>query len=83
MRKRFTLQLVVLLLSVCAAAPLVAGDDMRSEQVRFDIGTSDTSIEGTVTGYETVDYLIAAHAGQTMTVSEETYEVPEAVVFGD
>jgi hypothetical protein len=44
---------------------------MRIEQVRFEAGTSGTTIEDTITGYQSVLYKIGAEAGQRMKVRLE------------
>jgi hypothetical protein len=46
-----------------------AAGGSRQEEVRFDAGTSATSIAGQIRGDEGVDYLVRARAGQTLTVS--------------
>ena len=52
-------------------AALVAQDDTRTETVRFDAGTSGTTITDSITGYESVLYTLGAEAGQRMQVSLE------------
>lgn len=47
-------------------------DEMRTEAVQFASGESQTSIKDSIKGYETVDYVLGASAGQTMTVNMET-----------
>ncbi|MEM9105272.1 MAG: hypothetical protein AAGC96_06415 [Pseudomonadota bacterium] len=47
-------------------------DDMRTEQVQFASGENETTIKASIKGYETVDYVLGASAGQTMTVNMET-----------
>ena len=42
---------------------------MRSERVQFTKGASSKTIAGTLKGDATVDYLVSARAGQTMTVN--------------
>lgn len=57
---------------VCGApAALVAQDDTRTKTVRFDAGTSGTTITDSITGYESVLYTLGAEAGQRMQVSLE------------
>lgn len=46
-----------------------ADPDLRTEQVRFDPGTTGTTIRDQVTGRETVAYKLEAEAGQRMRVS--------------
>jgi len=60
------------LVAVCATLPLIgarAAGGLRTEEVRFEAGTSATSITGQIRGDEGVDYLVRARAGQTLTVS--------------
>jgi hypothetical protein len=60
------------LVAVCSTLPLIgarAAGGSRKEEVRFDAGTSATSIAGQIRGDEGVDYLVRARAGQTLTVS--------------
>ncbi len=64
---RFT---VAALLAGCASA--LAADDIRIERVSFDPGGSGITVTGEVSGYEIVDYLVGARAGQTMTVTFDT-----------
>ncbi|MDV5168387.1 hypothetical protein [Photobacterium rosenbergii] len=49
-----------------------ASDDIRSERVQFQPGSNNAVIESSITGYEVVDYLLGARAGQTMNVSLAT-----------
>jgi hypothetical protein len=46
-----------------------AAEDIRTERVRFAPGKTSTVIEGRITGYETVDYVLGARQGQSMNVS--------------
>ena len=41
----------------------------RTEQIRFQKGTSSATRQGVVKGYETMTYLLDVRAGQSMTVS--------------
>lgn len=52
------------------AAPVIATaqDDMRTEQVHFAAGASGTTIDDSITGYESVLYVVGAEAGQRMNV---------------
>lgn len=58
-----------LLTVVCAATELPAQEEIRKEPVRFAPGAYSATIQGVITGRETVDYLLDARAGQTMTVT--------------
>ena len=71
-RRRPTRRHAVALVAACATLPLTgaqAAGGLREQEVRFDAGTSATSISGQIRGDEGVDYLVRAHAGQTLTVS--------------
>ena len=52
--------------------PAIAGRDTRTEQVHFKHGASSSVIEGSITGYEIVDYVLRANKGQHMNVSMAT-----------
>jgi len=49
-----------------------AKDEIRKERVQFKKGTTTATIKGHIKGYETVDYLLGAKAGQHMNVSLAT-----------
>ena len=49
-----------------------AKDEIRKERVLFKEGAVTAVIKGRVKGYETVDYLLGASAGQTMQVALQT-----------
>ena len=50
-------------------APAFAQDDMRTEQVRFPAGATGTTINGQITGRESVLYKLGAEAGQMINIS--------------
>ena len=55
------------------AYPGVAQEEgTRTERIRFEAGTTGSTVDGRITGYETVDYQLGARGGQTMTVSLTT-----------
>ena len=63
-------------LGALALAGLMAGaaaaaDAVRQERVQFAPGASEATVQGGVAGYDSVEYQVAAAAGQTMTVSIE------------
>ena len=62
----FSLVAAVLLASTALA------DDIRTERVEFHKGANSATVEGTIKGYETVDYLLGARKGQSMNVSLST-----------
>ena len=49
-----------------------AADEIRSERVRFAPGATSAVVEGSITGYESVDYLLRISAGQSLNVSMAT-----------
>jgi hypothetical protein len=53
------------------AADAQAGD-VHSERVHFKKGASEAQIEGHLQGYETLDYVLGARAGQEMVVTLHT-----------
>jgi hypothetical protein len=50
----------------------VAESDIRTERVKFKAGANSAVVEASITGYETVDYLLGGHKGQYMNVSMAT-----------
>ena len=49
-----------------------SADEMRTETIKFAAGASEASVSGLVKGYDSVDYLVSAEAGQTMVVGMTT-----------
>lgn len=64
--------LCVAALALAAPAFLSAQDDIRTERVQFARGSSSAVVESSIQGYETVDYVLGAEAGQYMNVSMAT-----------
>jgi hypothetical protein len=60
---------LVATLLVCATA---TADDTRTERVQFHKGANSATVEGRITGYESVDYVLGARKGQPMNVSMVT-----------
>jgi hypothetical protein len=58
----------VLVLSTLAFAAAEASAEGRTERVRFKAGTTFATISGSITGYDTNNYLIGASAGQVVSV---------------
>ncbi|WP_056453455.1 hypothetical protein [Brevundimonas sp. Root1279] len=57
------------------AFPAIAQDPAaptRSERVAFAEGAGSATVTGTITGYETVDYVIPGEAGERLTVNLQT-----------
>jgi hypothetical protein len=61
-----------LIVSPIVVVPVRAQDDIRTERVQFKPGTTSAVIEGSINGYETVDYVLNAREGQYMNVSMAT-----------
>lgn len=63
-----------ILATLIALAPgaLQAQDGITKKQVHFATGASSATIDGTISGYDAIDYVLGASAGQVMTVSMET-----------
>lgn len=61
----------VLSLLLFSVSPTVA-EDIRTERVHFKQGTNGATVEGRIKGYDTVDYILGASAGQSMNVSMAT-----------
>jgi len=47
-------------------------DEKPAVRIQLPKGATQTTIASSITGYETVDYALGAHAGQTMTAKLET-----------
>ena len=63
--------LVVALLTVLIS-PAQAEGNIRTQRVEFTKGATSATVEGTIKGHETVDYLLRAAQGQSMNVSMAT-----------
>jgi len=72
MHRRWSPLLLAMLLLPLAAADLGQAQDIRTERVAFAPGASGTMIDGMITGYEIADYVVAAAAGQTLSVDMQT-----------
>jgi hypothetical protein len=59
-------------LLIIAASSHANAQDTREQQVRFDPGTTGTTVTGSIRGYEGVDYVLRAEAGQQMSVAMKT-----------
>jgi hypothetical protein len=55
-----------------AATTAIAQKDIRTERVQFKKGSNSAVVESSITGYETVDYILGARKGQHMNVSMAT-----------
>lgn len=54
--------------SLLAVPQIAAADEVRTERVKFAAGTTSATIKGSVTGYDTQNYILGAGAGQAMSV---------------
>ena len=63
---------VLMVFAVLAMPAANASDDIRSERVQFKGGESSAVVEASITGYESVDYVLGAGKGQHMNVSMVT-----------
>jgi len=64
--------LVLALLFTVAGSPARAEGDVRTERVHFAKGATSAVVEGTISGYQVVDYVLGASKGQSMNVSMAT-----------
>ena len=62
----------IFLLLLAVSAHVFAKDEIRIERVQFKKGADGAVIKNTIKGYEIVDYLLGARAGQTMRVTLKT-----------
>jgi hypothetical protein len=59
-------------LIIMSVSDVSSKDEIRKERVQFKKGATTATIKGNIKGYETVDYLLGAKAGQHMNVSLAT-----------
>lgn len=69
-------RLIMGLLAACGIVflglPVQATEGIRTVPVHFKKGSSQATIQGQIKGRETIDYVLGARAGQTMTVTLKT-----------
>ena len=65
------LMTVLVMAGLLWTAPGLA-EDVRTERVQFGKGATSAHLEGTVVGFESVDYVLGATAGQKMSVEIST-----------
>jgi hypothetical protein len=58
--------------SVLAGSAAIAQSEIHTERVHFKAGANSAVVEGKITGYETIDYVLEASKGQNMNVSMAT-----------
>lgn len=61
-------RLVALAIAAAVAGAAVAADAVRREPIRFDEGATEAVVEGALAGTDSVEYQVAASAGQVMKV---------------
>jgi len=66
--RNILLQAIAAVAILAATGPSAHAQDIRTEQVVFAPGTSGTAIRDTITGYESVSYVVGAEAGQRLDV---------------
>jgi len=54
------------------AMPATAQAPIRTERVQFARGANSATVRGAIRGYDTVDYVVGARVGQSMSVSLQT-----------
>ncbi len=65
-------KVVVVALAAMASVTVAQGQGIREERVSFKPGASSATLQGSIKGDATVDYVLGARAGQTMTVTMKT-----------
>ena len=55
-------------MALALTSPAAAQDHSRTERVQFARGASSATLQGSLHGYDTVDYVLGARAGQTLSV---------------
>jgi hypothetical protein len=63
---------VVVACVATAGGSAIAQAPERTERVQFARGASSSTIRGVIRGYQTVDYILGARQGQTLTVALRT-----------
>jgi hypothetical protein len=63
---------MVALAVTTATMPAIAQAPIRTERIQFARGATSAIVRGAIRGYETVDYVVGARAGQSMSVSLQT-----------
>jgi hypothetical protein len=60
------------LIAALVASNAVAADDIQEIRIQFEAGANSAFVESTITGYESIDYVLRANEGQAMNVSMST-----------
>ena len=66
------ISVAILFLILVSSSHVFAKDEIRTERVQFKKGADGAIIKNRIKGYEIVDYLFGAKAGQTMRVTLKT-----------
>ncbi len=69
MKNRWPIRFIATAWLVIATLGAHATDDIRKETVQFKQGASQATIQARIKGWETVDYVLRAGAGQTLSVA--------------
>lgn len=72
MRGKWGLGIAMLFAALVSLTGLSVAQDTRTETVKFKRGSSSTSIEDSISGRESVTYLVGVAAGQRMSVQLDT-----------
>ncbi|WP_428696511.1 SH3 domain-containing protein [Stappia sp.] len=62
-------QVLAMLAALLSVHGTAAAQDVRSERLRFAPGTNGAQVEGRISGFESVDYVLGARAGQRLDVA--------------
>ena len=69
---KFYVRLLCAAVVLLSASTSAAGNEIRTERVQFKPGATSATVEASIAGYETVDYVLGARKGQYMNVSMAT-----------
>lgn len=69
---RFHVPIAMTTLVAVTPTLILAQNDIRTERVQFEPGAQSAVVESSITGYESVDYVLRANQGQYMNVSMAT-----------
>jgi len=67
-----SVSLIAAILAFFSAPPILADTGIRVERVQFKRGANSAVIEGKITGYDVVDYVLRVSKGQHMNISMAT-----------
>jgi hypothetical protein len=66
------LRVIAIVIALAIQPAMLFAQDIRQERVSFKAGASSATIRGSIRGYQLVDYMLGARAGQTMSVTMKT-----------